>query len=206
MSIQELLPIGGYVLAGGKSSRMGTDKALVHLNGNPLIDHATDKLRGFCADVAILAANEQLACFGRLVPDLHPGAGPLAGVEAALADSSFDWNLIVPVDLPLVPTELLQRWTTTVMRSTEIAISYFEVGGRAQPALLLIHRRLQPRISVALDKGEHKMLPTLTSAGRGTLYIERLGTEHEAWFANVNTPEDLKSAEKLGRYAWSGQI
>src|ERR1039457_2185492 len=89
------LPISGYVLAGGRSSRMGTDKALLQLAGKPLIAHAVAKLRRICADVHILGSKPALAAFAPLVPDLHPNCGPVGGMEAALAHSTQDWSLIL---------------------------------------------------------------------------------------------------------------
>ena len=76
--------LGGYVLAGGRSSRMGTDKALLLLAGKPLIAHAVVKLGRLCQDVRVLSANSALAPYAPLVPDLHPDCGPIGGIEVAL--------------------------------------------------------------------------------------------------------------------------
>ena len=77
------LDVGAYVLAGGKSSRMGRDKALLELAGKPLVRHAVTKLRRVCEDVHILSGNMELAPYAPLVEDLHPGCGPIGGLEAA---------------------------------------------------------------------------------------------------------------------------
>ena len=107
------LQVGGYVLAGGRSSRMGRDKALLELAGKPLIEHAVTKLRRVCAEVHILAGAEGehagLARYAPLVHDLHPGCGPISGIEAALTHTTHDWNLILAVDVPFLPTALLDR-------------------------------------------------------------------------------------------------
>ncbi|XWK49511.1 NTP transferase domain-containing protein [Tunturiibacter empetritectus] len=71
--------VGGYVLAGGKSSRMGRDKALLELAGKPLVRHAVTKLRRVCMDVRILSGNPELAAYAPIVADLHPGCGPMGG-------------------------------------------------------------------------------------------------------------------------------
>ena len=77
-------PVGGYVLAGGRSSRMGRDKALLELAGKPLVLHAVTKLRRVCAEVSVLSDNPELARYAPLVRDLHAGCGPMGGIEAAL--------------------------------------------------------------------------------------------------------------------------
>jgi len=160
------LPIGGYVLAGGRSSRMGTDKALLKLAGRPLIEHATTKLRRVSVDVHILGGNAELAAYAPLVEDMHPGCGPIAGIEAALAHSAHDWNLILPVDMPLLPTAFLDWWVRRFIgrRPPPSNIAFFNVFGRPQPTLLLIHRDTAPHLTLAIARGEYKLLLALEGA------------------------------------------
>jgi molybdenum cofactor guanylyltransferase len=164
-------PVGGYILAGGKSSRMGTDKALLSLAGRSLIDHAVTKLRRICADVSILAgaedtANPALASYAPLVFDLHPGTGPIGGIEAALAHTAFDWNLILPVDVPLLPTALLDHWIRRIVgrRVLRVRVASFRVFGVPQPTVLMIHRDAAPVLTRAIAHGEFKLFPVLERA------------------------------------------
>lgn len=168
LSVPVPLEIGGYVLAGGRSSRMGQDKALLELGGKPLIRHAVKKLRRVAMDVRILGADERLAEFAPLVPDLHPGNGPLGGLEAALAHSIFDWNLILPVDMPFLPTAFLLHWAGRTVRSSGrgARIAMFTVDGVPHPAFCLLHREVQPLVVEALERGERKLYPVLENAGR----------------------------------------
>jgi molybdopterin-guanine dinucleotide biosynthesis protein A len=117
----------GFLLAGGRSSRMGRDKALLTLGGEPLIKIGLEKLRVVCSEVAIAGGTEDLARFGRMVPDGRLDCGPLGGIVSALEQSLFEWNLFLPVDTPFVPVTCLKsllsmchgngRWgTSTVMR------------------------------------------------------------------------------------------
>jgi molybdenum cofactor guanylyltransferase len=152
---------------------MGSDKALLELAGKPLVEHAVVKLRRICSEVHILSANPALAAYAPLVRDLHPGCGPMSGIEAALAHSRHDWNLILPVDVPFLPTALLGWWVReTLGRPAEVPevsltrIALFRVEGEAQPALLLVHRKTRPFLSDALARGEFKLMPTLMEAAR----------------------------------------
>src|ERR1700754_3091471 len=104
MAMDGLLPIGAYILAGGRSMRMGRDKALLELAGKPLIQHAVIKLTRLTGDVNILSSRPELAQFATLVPDLHENCGPVGGLEAAFAHTRRDWMLVLPVDMPFVPT------------------------------------------------------------------------------------------------------
>jgi molybdenum cofactor guanylyltransferase len=170
MSTSSPLPseIGGYILAGGKSSRMGTDKALLELAGKPLIRHAVKKLRRVCMDVRILSSNPALADYAPLVPDLHPNTGPIGGIEAALAHSIFNWNLILPVDIPFLPTAFIDHWVRNTIAEEKrgVRIALYTVDGIPQPTLLMIHRDAAPYISQAVERSHFKLFPVLEAAGR----------------------------------------
>lgn len=160
--------VGGYVLGGGKSSRMGRDKALLELAGKPLVRHAVEKLRRVCMDVRVLSANPELAIFAPLVPDLHPGCGPLGGMEAALAHSVFDWNVFMPVDMPFLPSAFLKHWIKRTLMDEKrgARIAMYTIDGVPQPALAMIHRDVVPCVTSAVKAGEFKLFPVLERAGR----------------------------------------
>ncbi len=160
--------ISGFVLAGGRSTRMGRDKALIPLAGKPLIEHAVTKLRRICAEVSILSSNPALAAFAPLVPDIHPGCGPIAGMAAALAHSVFDWNLFLPVDVPFLPTAFLDHWVRTTLATEKrgARIAMFTIDALPQPALCLLHRDAQPFITQAVEWQELGLYAALEHAGR----------------------------------------
>jgi molybdenum cofactor guanylyltransferase len=162
----ELPQVGGYVLAGGKSSRMGHDKALLKLADKPLILHAVMKLRRVCAEVSILGGNSELEAYAPLIRDLHNGCGPMGGIEAALLSSKYDWNLILPVDVPFLPTFLLDNWLWSVLHEPErdVRLSMLAVDNVPHPALLIIHRDIAPYMTASLERGNFKLLPALRFA------------------------------------------
>lgn len=174
---------------------MGADKALLKLDGRPLIQHAVEKLQEICSDVRILGNNASYGPFAPLVADLHQDCGPLGGIEAALLHSRWEWNLIVPVDLPLVPVAFLRDWVEKVIASQMIRVSYCDVEGKEHPALVLIRRDTAPEVTAALERGDYKLLPALCAAAgdAGALHVESLtGPEAARWFVNLNTPSDLE--------------
>src|ERR1039458_8545762 len=157
------LPISGYVLAGGRSSRMGRDKALIELAGKPLIEHAVTKLRRVCTEVYVMAGAEGehagLAQHAPLVHDPHPGCGPVGGFEAALKQSVFEWNLFLPVDMPFLPSALLDDWVRAPLRDERrgARIAMFTVDGLPQGALALLHREVLPYIVDAIESQRLKL-------------------------------------------------
>jgi molybdenum cofactor guanylyltransferase len=216
-----LLSISGYVLAGGHSSRMGTDKCLLPLAGKPLIQHAVAKLRQVCEDVHILSGNPALAEYAPLVPDIHPGCGPISGIEAALEHSTRDWSLIIPVDVPFLSAQVLQRWMAAIVVPEQtIRVAMFAVKGRPQPAICLLHRDVAPSVAAAVSLGEFKLLSVLEASAEvlalqrnqpldrllsvrpvedDLAHISGITPEQAAiqqlWFANLNTPEEFAAAE-----------
>jgi len=192
------LPISGFVLAGGRSSRMGQDKALLELAGKPLVEHALIKLRRMCADVAILSNNSHLARFGTVVEDLHPDCGPMGGIEAALAHAKHDWSLILPVDLPFLPTQFLRGWAERTLRHEarhRTRIAMFQVDGVPQPTLLMIHREMAPYLTVALAQGRYKLFPMMEAAADDWAQCHAVGR----W-------DDLQASKRgrvLEQFAWT---
>jgi molybdopterin-guanine dinucleotide biosynthesis protein A len=196
------LQIGGYVVAGGRSTRMGRDKALLELGGRPLIEIAVGKLQQVCAEVKILAGDARgelgtaLGAYGRVVFDRHTGCGPIGGIEAALAETRFDWNLIVPVDMPLLPAEFLEEWAREVLGRHGARVGLFEVGGRRRAMPLMVRREVGVFLARAIERGEYALLAALEGAAvelGGEVFV-RSAEGREEWFANVNTPEEWAAA------------
>jgi molybdopterin-guanine dinucleotide biosynthesis protein A len=166
-----------YVLAGGRSTRMGRDKALLQLADKTLIEHAVSKLVHLTSDVYILGSRTELAPFAPLVPDLHEGCGPLGGMEAALTHSFLDWALLVPVDMPFLPLTLLRTWITAVLQQPGARLSFFIVDDVPQPALCMAHRNVLPFLSTALRQKRYKLAPVLEEAARALGHCDGLPLE-----------------------------
>lgn len=203
----------GFVLAGGKSSRMGQDKALLRFRGRPMVKIAVEKLRSFCTEVSIAGNRDDLSRFAPVVPETRLGTGPGAGIEAGLLGCAQPWALFIPVDVPLVPPALLRTWAAAVLESAGSGASYLLVQERAQPAFCMVRRSGLVLIQAALDSGERRLNALLESVQDesgvcGTLQWEAAsalsdegvdtadGDALARWFSNVNTPEDLICAER----------
>jgi molybdopterin-guanine dinucleotide biosynthesis protein A len=199
------LPVHGFVLAGGKSSRMGEDKALLRFCGRPMVEIAVEKLRGFCEVVTIAGNREDLAGFAPVVRETRVGAGPAAGMEAGLAVAREVWAMFMPVDVPLIPAELLRGWAEAVLAREGVVVSYLRCG-RDQPAFCMLRSECAGRFSAALEGGERRLGVLLERASEGSLLVYDLdavggkdAAGREWWFANVNTPQELAEAEAWAR-------
>lgn len=175
--------LAGFVLAGGRSTRMGQDKALLPLGGIPLVQRAVTKLHTLTSRVFILGARPELAPFAPLVSDLRESCGPLGGLEAALSCTPCDWTLVLPVDMPFLPSALLRCWADTVLRQTAARAACFVVDDVPQPALCLLHREMLPFLTEAAQQGKFKLYPALVQAAqqlaiRGGNTFEKVFLQH----------------------------
>ena len=112
--------VTAYVLAGGKSLRMGSDKAFALLEGRTLLQRALETVRLVAPECRIVGTREKFAHFGQVVQDVYPDRGPLGGIDAALKDSGTDLNLVLAVDLPYVSSELLLYLVQQAQSSTAL--------------------------------------------------------------------------------------
>ncbi len=199
--------MNAFVLAGGQSTRMGRDKALLELHGRPLIEHALDKLRVLGFSPFIAGSRPDLAAFAPVLPDLHPTAGPLAGIEAALNASNSEQNLFLAVDLPFLPIEFL-RWMIDRVDKTNAFATIPLLQARPQPLCAVYSKALLPHIEGALDVGDGKVMRAIErAAGATSQIIDSFDLESIAasqswpqpiplhrWFHNLNTPADFEKA------------
>jgi molybdopterin-guanine dinucleotide biosynthesis protein A len=156
---------------------MRRDKTLLELGGEPLVRHAVRKLRRLGLDASILSDRSELAEFAPLVPDLHPGCGPVGGMEAALAHTRGDWALVLPVDMPFLPVVLLEQWMKRIADSPMARASLFTIDGVPQPALCLLHRELAPLLRSAAEEGRFKLYPVLHGAASELALKQRISLD-----------------------------
>lgn len=206
----------GFVLAGGRSSRMGTDKALVEFRGQPLVAHALEILRGAGLSAAIAGAQPAsqpvLRTFAPLVPDLEPDLGPLAGICAALASTNASWAIFVPVDLPLLPASLVVFLLQQTL-TTGASITLCSVDGFVESFPVVLRRQLLPLLKSELQAGRGgcfaafkaaaakvgesiSVLPVDLMVQSGQLADPRR-LPASSWFMNLNSAEDLQRAESV---------
>jgi molybdopterin-guanine dinucleotide biosynthesis protein A len=183
---------------------MGQDKALLRVHGRAMVEIAVEKLRAFCADVSIVGNRDDLAPYAQVVREARSEVGPAAGVEAGLRAATQPWAMFVPVDVPLMPMDLLRRWAAEVVRLGGSSASNLYYG-RNQPAFCMLRKGCGDAFSKALDGGERRLSQLLHRAAEvhwvhdlSGLYAEQeypAEATSDRWFANVNTPEDLAQVE-----------
>lgn len=179
----------GIVLAGGASSRMGSNKALMDFNGHPLIHYPLALLSSFCDEMLISANQPGYEAFGcRVIPDLHAHGGPAAGVAATMNEASNEWVFVLSCDVPFVTREVF----TLLMIEAMGHDGAFPVhGGKYEPLIGVYHRSLVANFEAALNQGVHKMQLILAGADVVKVDFTAMEIENQRLFCNFNRPEDV---------------
>jgi molybdopterin-guanine dinucleotide biosynthesis protein A len=189
--------VTAFVLAGGKSSRMGSDKAFLRLGDETLLSQAL-KLAGNVAEaVWIVGDAKKLAAFGRVVEDVYRDRGPLGGIHAALSGSTTEVNVMLAVDLPFVTQKLLQYLLSRALESGAM-VTVPRTGSGFQPLGAVYRRGFAEVAEQSLLEGKNKIDSLFARVE--TCVIEeselvRAGFS-EQMFRNLNTPEELEKAKE----------
>lgn len=188
-------PITAFILAGGKSTRMGTDKAFAMLDGQTLLARALGLARRVANDVRIVGDAGKFAPFASVVEDVFPGCGPLAGIHAALRASQTDLNLMLAVDLPFVSPALLQFLIAQARDSTAVVTVPHAARG-LQPLCALYRREFADFAETALRDGHYKIDALFEKIRTRVIAEDDLQAAgfSPRLFGNLNTPEELAEA------------
>jgi len=190
--------VTGFVLAGGKSSRMGSDKAFLRLGEETLLSQALKVAGAVAREVRIVGDAEKFAACARVVEDVYRDRGPLGGIHGALLSSTTELNLVLAVDLPLVRPELLEYMLLRA-RESGAMVTVPRAGNGLQPLCAVYRRGFVEVAEQSLRGGKNKIDSLFERVG--TCVIEedelvRAGFSAEM-FRNLNTPEELEKARSL---------
>jgi len=191
----------GIILAGGKSRRMGTDKACLPWQDGTLLTATVDKLLLVCHEVIIVGPYRAIARKVHWTKDRYVGKGPLAGLQAGLeaASSNSKSALVLPCDMPTVPVQVLEA---LVLRSqcqaVDMVIPVHSGGSEPLCAWYSIENCL-PVIQTLLETGHSRLTDILSRVRVDQVEVGNLfpGIAVEKIFANLNSPLDYESAKQM---------
>lgn len=165
---------------------MGRDKALLPYQGKTLLESIHAQLAAICGQAFVVGPSARYASLGLpLIEDLHPGCGPLSGIEAALAHAS-EWAFIAACDMPGLQNEAIREIVHLAQSETEAKIVMpLSPDGRPEPLCAAYHRSLLPAIRKSLETGVFKVTDALAGIPRITPLSRPL--------ANINTPAEWEA-------------
>lgn len=186
------------IQAGGRSSRMGRDKALLPLGGKPLIEHVLQRVEGLGDEVLVTTNRpEDYAFLGkRMVGDQRPGAGALDGLLTALEAAGGERVLLLACDMPFVSRSLLEHMLA-IETDAEVVIP--RRGGKLQPLHAIYAKSCAGPVREALGAGEKRMIsffPRIQTWIVEQEILDQYDPDGLSTF-NVNTPDELTQAEQL---------
>jgi len=186
------------VQAGGRSSRMGRDKALVPLGGIPLIEHVLRRAAGLAEEVLITTNRPaDLAYLGvRLVPDREPGAGALPGLLTALEAAHGETVLLLACDLPFVCRPLLAHLLSLAHTADVVTPQW---NDNLEPLHAVYSRSCVDAARAAVQAGQQRVIDILPRVTQRVVDEAAIAEfDPDGWsFFNINTPQDLRRADQV---------
>jgi molybdopterin-guanine dinucleotide biosynthesis protein A len=185
--------VTAFILAGGRSTRMGSDKALLTLGKQTLLERALQTAAIVAQRVLIVGPRERYSPYGDVVEDVFPGCGPLGGIHAALCVTQTDLNLMLSVDTPLMSSDFL-AWLLQQARASRELIVVPEALGGLQPLAAVYRRPVRAMAEQALKDGDYKIDHLFPLAPTRHISEAEMGEAgfSEKVFRNVNTLEEYE--------------
>jgi molybdopterin-guanine dinucleotide biosynthesis protein A len=193
----------GVVLAGGRSTRYGSDKAFADLGGIPLVERAVRTL-GPVARRVVVVANDvsgHAAAAWTVRPDLVPGIGPLGGLHTAVAwavEEGFGGVVVLATDMPFVPSSLLEELAARLERGGAVVPA--SRGRRGfEPLCAAYHVDCLAAIEAAIERGDRAVISFFPQVDTRIVDLADVAShgDPDTMFFNVNRPEDYLRADEL---------
>ncbi len=189
----------GYVLVGGRSSRMGCDKALLPWRGATLAQWAAESVAEAAQTATLVGPPERYSGLGfPVIADLFPGEGPLGGILTALGHSRAEWNLIVACDMPGMNAVMLGRLLRTARELDAGVLLPVASDGRPQPLCAVYRRTCLASLNAIFGEGTRGVMAALLRLRASGIRVEEMRLEEGLEFQNVNTPEDWAAYATAG--------
>lgn len=215
------MKIGCAILAGGKSSRMGTDKALLEIDGKNFIEQISGELSWFNERIIARGNNRELpetiASTWTVIPDVYPDHGPIGGIHAALAACESDALFVVTCDMPFLKGALARRLCESMICAgpddeTDVtcpskrgcewsesepydAVVAVEEGGRVHPLCGVYGKSALPVLEEQILSERNKIMAVLDKLR--VKYVTIDSSVEAQQLSNINTPQDYEKLKQI---------
>lgn len=185
--------VTGVILAGGRSTRMGRDKATLIVDGRTLFERTRQMLHGVFERVLISGDRPDLATPDvPCVPDIYPGSA-LGGLHGALSAAETPWIFVVPCDLAYPNPELI-RYLLTQRTDCDLVVPRTPLG--LEPVFALYHKNCLPLMERMLTRGDYRIFDFYQQVRTTYIDVQMLPVAWTRAFMNLNTPDDLRRMTK----------
>jgi molybdopterin-guanine dinucleotide biosynthesis protein A len=202
MTEEGVLPVSVVILAGGHSTRLGTDKSLLLLEGQPLLTRMVRDMSCLSDDLVVVTNDpvryEPLALPARLVPDERPGVGSLMGLYSGLKAGQYPYALVVACDMPFL-NPILLRFMLSLADGYDVVVP--RVDGFLEPLHAFYGKGCLPAMQRSLGQGRRQIVSFFAQVR--VRYVEQTDVDRfdplHLSFVNINTPEDWARVQDLLR-------
>ena len=179
----------GILLAGGKSTRMGEDKAFMIYKNRFLYEHSLSVLSVFSEDILISSSNPRFEKSDyRLIPDETSGLGPLGGIYSCLKKIKYNYAIVLPCDLPLISGAIIEK-LITASENSEITIA-LNHNNLPEPLVGIYSISAIPAMQEMIESNQFKMQELFTRVKTRFVKIPRTSKNT---FHNINSPDDFNA-------------
>jgi molybdenum cofactor guanylyltransferase len=179
-----------YILAGGKSSRMGEDKGLIKMNGKAIVKFIIDQIKSQVEEVIIISPNAEYDQFSiKRIKDVYPGKGPLSGVYTALNDAQ-ESVIVLSCDSPLVSMD----WLKTISLNNGVIGTFKE---QIHPFPGSYSFDLKESLKTSVLKEELSIVSFIRKHSFDLVDLETMENWNEKYLLNLNTPNDIKNSGEI---------
>ena len=199
------MDVEGFVTAGGLSSRMGSDKALLEIGGRAMIEHVIAALRPVTSRVAVIANNPEYGKLGLTVfADSYRGVGPLEAIRTSLMNARTPRVILVGCDLPFVTSDLFSYLLD--LKGDYQAVVPLSRDERLEPLCAIYSVDALESVADLINRGERKVSKLFDLVPTRLVKFDELSRLRgaELFFENVNTPEDYAAACKVSNQQDAG--
>lgn len=183
------MQVGVIILAGGKSSRMGTDKGLMLINGKPMLQHIIVAVAAISNNIIIVSNKSAYQQFGcPVVKDEVKNAGPLAGIFSGLKFANTAKNIVLSCDVPFVNEQLV---SFLIENSKNFDVTIAQKDEQLHPLIGVYSKKCLPIFEKELMQQQFKVRLALQKVKLNIVNVNQFEAAH---FININTPTDLKTA------------
>jgi len=198
MARRRCIPITSIVLAGGRSLRLGREKAFLEVKGQFLIERIIGRLQKLSEEIIIVSdeAHRYEGFEATVVSDVYPGKGSLGGIYSGLRKASNPYALVVACDMPFLNLPLV-RYMQTLAASYDVVIP--RIGQHTEALHAIYSRNCLPFMEEQLQKGDLKIIrffPQVRVRYVEQDEIEVFDAQHLSFF-NINTEADLEKAREI---------
>lgn len=183
------MQVSAIILAGGKSKRMGTDKAFLEIDGTTLLKKAIDLCKNICNEIIISSNKLEHKIYGyAVIADEIENCGPLGGISSCLKQSKTDWNLVISVDAAYVDADFL-KFILTEISDFDAIVPFSEKG--KEPLIAIYNKSCLPVLKSHLKNSNLKMHNLLSAINTKFVDTQVWVEKYPKLFHNLNRPEDL---------------